>query len=435
MLQMLLGAGADVNSRAYLGATPFEYAFLTRDREMVRLFLKAKANPFLQPSAGGRLEIRPLVSAIARGDREMVNLFWEFIDDFVIQEEVGAMAFGAACETGQEDIVELLLTRISVQVKTKDGLTPLYYAVLYRNSAIVALLLDRDPDLDAQTVEGLVALDVAVFDGDQEITRMLLEAGASTEPIRLKGVGPLYIASAKGDEAIVKLLLEWNANTLAVDGEKRTALHMAAQLGHLRIVDLLLDKNQNAVGIKDAMGHLPLHLASFSGHSEIVSTLLANMGTTNIQPHEATVSDSEAQLESPKLPTLDMTVDSKTDDGITALHLAAQEGHAEVVRILLEAGASASITTPQGETPLQLAVRNGMLQSKDVSPPVNETVSLLLPASVDSSDPGAVALHLATLFQRDISEEPAESRISEQDAASEDVSVQEQSDTTAAEDV
>jgi len=424
MVHMLLSANADVNYRIRIGMTPLDIALGKGDREMVKLLLDAKANPFLQPSSEAPWQITPLVSAIMGGDREMVSLLWEVVDDFAIPEEVGAMAFGAACETGQKDIVELLLTRISVRAKTKDGLTPLYHAVLHGHSTIVALLLDRDPDLQAQTVEGLAALDVAVSHGDQEITRMLLEAGADTEQIVRNGFLPLHLASANGDEAIVKLLLEWNANTLAVDEEKKTALHMAATLGHPPIVDLLLEKKPNAVGIKDASGCLPLHLAAFSGHSEIVSTLLANMGTTNIQPREVTVSDSEARFE-PNLPVLALNIDSTTDDGMTALHLAALKGHTEVVRILLEAGASANVMTPEGETPLQLAIGMGLQGLKDDSS-ASETIFLLLSATVDSLDPGAVTLHLAPLLQRYISEDPQESRISEQGAASEDVSMQDQ---------
>ena len=47
-------------------------------------------------------------------------------------------------------------------------------------------------------------------------------------------------------------------------------------------------------------------------------------------------------------------------NGFTALHYAALNGHAEVVRLLIEVGgASVETTTSFGETPLDLAQRTG----------------------------------------------------------------------------
>ena len=47
------------------------------------------------------------------------------------------------------------------------------------------------------------------------------------------------------------------------------------------------------------------------------------------------------------------------DDGSTALHLAAQEGHLRVVQLLLESCSDIDITTQSGATALDMAVERG----------------------------------------------------------------------------
>jgi len=66
----------------------------------------------------------------------------------------------------------------------------------------------------------------------------------------------------------------------------------------------------------------------------------------------------------------DQAVDEKDEYGYTPLHLAADRGYPEMVRILLEKGADRNITDPDGETALSLAEVGGQ----------EEVVSLLAEA-------------------------------------------------------
>ncbi|WP_420632558.1 ankyrin repeat domain-containing protein [Candidatus Palauibacter sp.] len=83
-------------------------------------------------------------------------------------------------------------------------------------------------------------------------------------------------------------------------------------------------------------------------------------------------------------------VSAARGDGITALHLAAERGHAGVVRVLIDAGAAVEAGTRIGRyTPLHLAGRGGH----------GEVVALLLGAGADpnaaTTNSGVTALHLA----------------------------------------
>ena len=119
-----------------------------------------------------------------------------------------------------------------------------------------------------------------------------------------------------------------------------------------RVIDLLR-KPMNPDGIPDREAFLhSLRVASENGHLQIVQLLL-EAGT------DAFVVDRDFQRR-------------------TALHLAAANGHAEVVKLLLEAGARKDAADEDGNTALHLATGNGHL----------EVVRLLLEAGADKDAQG-----------------------------------------------
>ncbi len=80
---------------------------------------------------------------------------------------------------------------------------------------------------------------------------------------------------------------------------------------------------------------------------------------------------------------------AKQKDGITALHIATQKGHKEVVKVLLECGAKVGSKIKSDITPLHLAAQKGYQE-------IIETV-LKFGADINSRDEyGRTALHIAS---------------------------------------
>jgi len=141
----------------------------------------------------------------------------------------------------------------------------------------------------------------------------------------------LLWAAYGGHKDVVALLLDKNPDLIAAkDEEGLTALHLAALNGHRDVVALLLDGMGSAA--KDRRGRTALHWAAWKGHSRVVALLVERM-----DPDQIAAKDGyglASILRRPSLLLDRMWGAAKGRRRRTALHLAAECGHREVVALL-----------------------------------------------------------------------------------------------------
>uniref|UniRef100_A0A1D1Z2L3 RING-type E3 ubiquitin transferase n=1 Tax=Anthurium amnicola TaxID=1678845 RepID=A0A1D1Z2L3_9ARAE len=215
----------------------------------------------------------------------------------------------------------------------------------------------------------------AARDGDLQEAKALLEYNPRLARYSTFGVrnSPLHYSAAQGHHEIVSLLLESGVEINLRNSRGETALMLACQYGHWEVVHTLMLFKANIHKTDYLDGGTALHFSALNGHTRCIRLLLAdyvpstpefwNMRKGSVQDTSRMDFDESA---------LSRVVNKRADGGITALHMAALNGHTESVQLLLDLGACVSEITVEdgatidligsGSTPLHYAAYGGSAQ-------------------------------------------------------------------------
>ena len=142
---------------------------------------------------------------------------------------------------------------------------------------------------------------------------------------------PLHLACQFGREVVADELLKAGAQILARDSIGRTCLHYAACSDSTNLVTLILGKEPDLVTARDTYGRTPLHYSVWNGTAEQVKIVIKLL-------------ESKAE------------VDALDEEGMTALHFAAEAGKGKIIPILLKYHANPFIRDGRtGRTAIELA--------------------------------------------------------------------------------
>ncbi|XP_033117767.1 uncharacterized protein LOC117117549 isoform X2 [Anneissia japonica] len=213
-----------------------------------------------------------------------------------------------------------------------DGFSALHHAALSGNCNVLHCLLDSNLVIvDIKDNKGMRPIHYAAWQGKLEPVVLLLKAGASPDDVSLEGDTPLHLASQYGSVQVAKILLQYHADPTIKNKAGKTALDLAAEFGKLVVVNLLLGSTQGGNLIApprtpmNVNMHTPLHLAAKNGHSDVIRVLLESGVDINMETHNG-----------------------------TALHEASLFGKTEVVRLLINYGVNVHLKNSHGQTALDI---------------------------------------------------------------------------------
>lgn len=349
-LHALLAQHAAVNAAQPDGTTALEWAAHYNDSEAVGLLLKAGADPKL----ANRYGASPLSEAAALGNATIVEeLLKGGADPNTRTTADGETVLMTAARAGNLEAVQALLAH-GADVNGKEsykGQTALMWAAAEDHPEVVKALLAHGadwkvmssyretklPKLSAASAVspmsrgGLTAFLFAAREGNIQTAKVMLDAGVDINQTDVDTTSGLVVAIMNKQYTFAKFLLDRGANTNIADAKGRTALYAAIDMR---------DEDWTALPLRKDLDPLPA--------VDLIKAILAHGANVN------------AALTHPLPGRSGMDFgDVSLDEGTTPLMRAARSGDAEVMRILLQAGADPKLVTKDGNTALLFAAGIG----------------------------------------------------------------------------
>jgi uncharacterized protein len=416
LLDALIAKKAKVDVSNVFGSTPLAEAVNVADPRMVKTLLDAGSGPE-GANLDGETALMLAIKAGELPIAEMLIKAGANVNTVEKEHHQTPLMYAAAAKKNAGEMVKLLLSKDAdvkprelyydwptqmsqeprVQYHPVGGLTALLYAARDGCYECVAALIQYGADVNIPTPEGVTPLLIALDNDNNDVAKLLLDHGAKPGVWDWWGRTALYIAVDRKDGGssggglkvpvdaghsarfsamdIIKALLAAN-----VDPSPELRMHRPTRGGYTgRFSDPLLDT-----------GCTPLLRAVLGNDREVVQALLAKGASPNINAMGVTPflaaaglgnggragaaatnaesaaiplmdlllqygADVNAQVTGTKTYSLRISRSPSTNEGMTALHAAAQAGRTDLVRYLLEKGANPEITDANGRKPIDLA--------------------------------------------------------------------------------
>ncbi|XP_056145493.1 ankyrin repeat domain-containing protein 50 [Lampris incognitus] len=370
---LLLERGADPVHRDRDGMTPLLLAAYEGHEDIVELLLEAGADvdETASPDANtpAATAVTPLLAAAAMGHISTVGriLFWGAAVDAIDGE--GKTALSLAAARGSVEVVRALLDRgLDENHKDDMGWTPLHAAACEGHRTVCAALTERGSTarVGEMDIEGRTPLILAAQEDHCSTVRLLLDRRSPIDHRAYDGHSALSAAILEGHAEVAELLMRRGADTDVRDAEGRPLLYLLVLEDHLKMAALLVEKGGVPLESRDSEGRTALHVASWQGNVEAVGLLLRHGADSNAQdkegrpPLHSVAWRGHAEVGQILLEAKGITVDlACCQQGATALSIAAQEGHTNIVAMLLEKGANPDHMDKYGRRPVKVAGKRG----------------------------------------------------------------------------
>ncbi|XP_059176236.1 ankyrin-3-like [Physella acuta] len=276
-------------------------------------------------------------------------------------------------------IESMLQHGANVSLADIEGNTCLHEAARYCSKEILELLLHYKAEVNQQNVNGETPLMIACVSGNVEAAEILLKAGANVFLVDKNKNTALHHCAQNRTELlplVEKLVLHSNQNndefrqenTLVsnanqtvraqesdlfvnmTNDNKESAIHIACKLGLLNIVNFLIGQKCNLDCITCA-GQTPLMIALKHQFIDVVKSLIENNANVNIRDN-----DGETVLHAAVKRDENYLQDRTRQ---TALHCESKSSNYSIISALLELGANPDISTNEGITALMIAANKG----------------------------------------------------------------------------
>ncbi|XP_071115831.1 serine/threonine-protein phosphatase 6 regulatory ankyrin repeat subunit A-like [Haliotis cracherodii] len=277
----------------------------------------------------------PVMGAVLKGHKTVFDLLVSKGCDLTVKDKNNDNILYAACDGGNVQIVEYIVSRNIVDINSTDyrGRTPVMGAMLKGHKAVFDLLVSKGCKMTVEDVFGDNILHKACDGGNVEIVEYIV----SRNIVNINSTGyvrrtPVMSAVLKGHKAVFVLLVSKGCDLTVKDKNNDNILYAACDGGNVEIVEYIVSHNIVDINITDYRGRTPAMRAVFKGHKAVFD-LFVSKGC-------------------------DLTVKDKYGDNI--LHKACDGGNVQIVEYVVSRNiVNINSTGYRGRTPVMRAVSNG----------------------------------------------------------------------------
>uniref|UniRef100_W5MQ00 Death domain-containing protein n=1 Tax=Lepisosteus oculatus TaxID=7918 RepID=W5MQ00_LEPOC len=271
-VHILVDHDADVNTEDKYGMTPALYATWFGHLQILKILVSAGAViPHTNMSGQGLLHC-----AAARGRLDIVEYILEELEDNGLDrpDEHDKTPFLLAAENGKLNTLQCLRQRgCNIKAMDKEGNSALHLAASSGHPSVVRELMNA-LDLEVTNQEGKTALLLATETGQTSCVEALLTAGCDVNTLSNTGHGALHCAAQKGQAGICRLLLDSGVDTSTSSTFAHlTPLHLAVMNNYPDIVQMFTEAGCD-LNTRDENGQTALHVAAELRRLEITEVLL-----------------------------------------------------------------------------------------------------------------------------------------------------------------
>jgi len=342
-VRALLALHVDVNASEADGSTALLWAAQRDNLEIADLLIAAGANV----KAATRYNITPLSLACTNGDAVLIEHLLKAGADPNATSEEGQTALMTASLTGKVDAVKTLLAH-GAKVNPAEpykGQTALMWAASEGNAAAAEMLVEFGAEVKAKSKAGFTPFLFAVRNGHIEAAKVLLAHGANVNDTALDGSNALSMAVVNAYFELASVLLDHGADPNMPD-PRGSALHTLAWLRK--------PGTDGAAGVGGTPHGPPPPTGNVTA-LELAKKLLEHGANPNVRItwKENTFGKEGGTARNP--PNIQLGRHFLSYVGATPFYVAAKNGDAPLMRILVEGGADPKLTTKAGITPLMAA--------------------------------------------------------------------------------
>ncbi|MEM7553771.1 MAG: ankyrin repeat domain-containing protein [Cyanobacteria bacterium P01_A01_bin.84] len=342
VVRELVAAGADVNVKVeqFFTFDAMHFAVKNENIQIVKILIDAGADVNSDAPLSS-----PIVEAIGKGNTELIKILLDAGARTVFETGFNTLAYVAGKVNNPEIIRLLLQSGCNINSTDNMGETALVNACLHGNDAVVNVLLDAGADVNQPRKDGLTPLLAALSIPQMREALSGLEVGEGNANVRQSMISIIEVLADKGSNLNIRTSLGG------------TALMSAAESGYLDIVQVLISKGADVNAVEDLSQPHHIH-PLLQGMEESLAERCQHKTALIIATEKGHTNIVDALLKA----GADFTIADKNNR--TALNIAIQEGYTKIIQLLENTGAEAPKESTQfSEAALLGAAKQGNLET------------------------------------------------------------------------